>query len=169
MLTHTTRLLMAFAAGLVLLPSIQVATAERLQLDVLEPPYRNSIYATQTEQQIVVRVVIPEGLRTRVIELRGRLLDGQGHDLQATKPGLEPNAEVRFDAKSLPAATYAVEVRAVGADGEEVAAASTTIHKLPPSLGSELRIDEHRNIVIDGKPSVQIGWYGEVYPRPARA
>ena len=140
-----------------------------MSLDVLQPVYRDSIFATQTEQPIVVRAALDETLHAQAVELRGRLLDAQGRELAATKPGLKPAEDVQFDAKALPAGTYSVEVRALGAGGQELAAATAVIHKRPPSPGSEVRVDEHRNIVIDGKPSIQIGWYGAVRlddPRP---
>ena len=145
------------------------AGAGRMTLDVLQPAYRNSIYATQTEQPIVVRPALDETSHARAVEMRGRLLDAQGRELAATKPGLKPGDEVRFDAKALPAGTYSVELRAFDAGGQELAAATAVIHKRPPSPGSEIRVDEHRNIVIDGRPSIQIGWYGAVRlddPRP---
>ncbi len=148
---------------------VSAATGEGMSLDVLQPVYRNSIYPTQTEQPIAVRVELPQAMRTQVVALRGRLLDAQGRELAVTKPGLKPADAVRFDAQALPVGTYSVEVRAIGADDKEVAAGQAAIHKLPPSPGSEVRIDEHRNIVIDGKPTVQIGWYGAVRlddPRP---
>ena len=145
------------------------AEGERMLLEVRQPLYRDSIFATQTTQPIAVRAVVSETLRAQTVEVRGRLLDAQGRELAVSKPGLTPAEEVQFDALALPAGTYSVEVRALGAGGQELAAASAVIRKLPPSPGSEVRVDEHRNIVIDGKPSVQIGWYGAVRlddPRP---
>ncbi|NUQ61118.1 MAG: hypothetical protein HUU20_01435 [Pirellulales bacterium] len=145
------------------------AESQRMSLEVLEPVYRNSIYATQAQQRIVVRATLPETLRSRVVEIRGRLLDSQGRELAAAAPGTELADVVRFDAESLPVGTYTVEMRAMGAGGAEAASARAAIRKLPRSPGSEVRIDAQRNIVIDGKPSVQIGWYGAVRlddPRP---
>ena len=142
---------------------------EGMSLDVLQPAYRDSIYATQTEQPIVVRAELPEAMRSQVVDLRGWLLDDQGRELVVTEPGLKPTDDVRFDGEALPVGTYVVEVNAINAGGREVATAKVNIRKLSPSSGSEVRIDEHRNIVIDGQPTVQIGWYGAVRlddPRP---
>ena len=141
-----------------------------LSLRVLHPPYRQSIYATQSAQPIVVHAEMADAIRTRAIEVHGRLLDEHGKQRFAVR--LEPKAaaELRFDGKTLPVGTYAVEVRIIGEGGRELATEKVVIRKLAPSPGSEVRIDEHRNIVIDGQPSVQIGWYGGVRlddPRPA--
>ena len=54
-------------------------------------------------------------------------------------------------------------------DQQVVAQTQTAIRKLPPAAGSEVRIDQHRNILVNGKPVVLIGWYGTVPledPRP---
>jgi hypothetical protein len=140
-----------------------------ISLSLRQPVYRHSLYATQAEQPIVADVHLSEALQSQVAELRGRLLDEQGRELAALKAGVKPADDVRFDGKTSPAGKYWGEVRALDADGRELAPAKTLVSKVPPSPGSEVRIDEHRNIVIDGQPSVQIGWYGAVRlddPRP---
>jgi hypothetical protein len=40
---------------------------------------------------------------------------------------------------------------------------------LPPAPGNEVRIDEHRNILVNGKPKVFIGWYGNIHLEDPRA
>lgn len=140
------------------------ADADELTLEVLQPAYRNAIYATQREQPIAIRARMADSS-----ELRGRLLDEGGREVAVASPRRQTNAEVRFDAKPLPVGAYSVEVVAVGPDGKRVAAARTRITKLPPTPGSEVRVDEHRNILIDGRATLPIGWYGAVRlddPRP---
>ena len=85
------------------------ANGGRMTLDVLQPVYRDSIYATQTEQRIVVRPRWTKRYSAQSVELRGRLLDAQGRELAVTKPGLKPAKDVPFDAKAMPAGTYSVE------------------------------------------------------------
>ena len=41
-----------------------------MSLDVLQPAYRNSIYATQAEQPIVVRAELPDAMRSQVVEVK---------------------------------------------------------------------------------------------------
>ena len=60
------------------------AEGQGMSLDVLQPAYRNSIHATQAEQPIVVRVELPEAMRSQVVEVRGRLLDAQGREVAVT-------------------------------------------------------------------------------------
>jgi hypothetical protein len=145
------------------------ASGTELSLEVWQPPYRQSVYATQREQVVVVRVQVPAELQSRVHVIRGSLLDADGHGLAGTTPELQPATEVRFDLAALPPAPYVVEVRACDAAGVSVATNRISIRKLGPAPGSEIRLDEHRNLVVDGAPSVQIGWYGGVRlddPRP---
>jgi hypothetical protein len=149
--------------------SIGFAESERMPLEVVQPAYRQTIYATQSEQVIAVRAMISESLRPQAAELRGRLLDAHDSELRVTEAGVKPTQEVQFDAKALPCGSYIIEVRAIDQSGKTVASGKTTVRKLPASPGSEVRIDGRGNIVVDGKPSVQIGWYGEVPlddPRP---
>lgn len=140
-----------------------------MSLRVLRPVYRDSIYATESDQQIVVSVESSVAARAKVARLRGRLCDEQGRELVVVEPNPKSAQNVQFDGKSLPIGTYQVEVQAIGADDQLLETVRTSIRKLPPSPGSEVRIDAQRNIVIDGQPRVQIGWYGEVRlddPRP---
>ena len=106
--------------GVLLAAASASPAAERggLSLRVLQPVYRDSLYATQAEQPIVVRAELPEALRTRTAELRGRLLDGQRRAVAVTQPGLKPGDVVRFDGTSLPVGTYEIEIRAVGAGSD---------------------------------------------------
>ena len=86
------------------------ADGGRTTLEVLQPVFRDSIFATQTTQPIAVRAALSESQCAQAVEVRGRLLDAQGRELAVTKPGLKPAEEVQFDAKALPAGTYSVEV-----------------------------------------------------------
>ena len=149
--------------------SVCYADGEGMSLEVLQPAYRRTIYATQSEQVIAVRALIAESLRPQVAELSGRLLDARDAELRVSGAGVKATQDVQFDAKALPCGTYSIEVRAIDPAGKTVATGKATVRKLPASPGSEVRIDGRGNIVVDGKPSVQIGWYGEVPlddPRP---
>ena len=149
--------------------AVQAQGAEALQLDLQRPPYRQTIYATQVDQVIDVGVKVPAALQGRVSEIRGRLLDAEDRELAVTRPGLPPTQLLRFDVSALAVGHYTVAVTACDAKGAVLAEAKTTVHKVGRSPGSEVRIDEHRNLIVDGQPSLQIGWYGQVRlddPRP---
>ena len=133
-----------------------------MRLDLCQPAYRHTIYPTQADQSIIVRVKLPEPLRGQVTEIRGRLLDATGKELAVTQAGLQPTDELHFDGQTLPAGRYELVVNAIGSNGGTLATERSAIQKLLPSPGSEVRVDEHRNLVVDGKASVQIGWYGAV-------
>ncbi len=143
--------------------------ADTMQLDLRLPAYRRTIYATQTNQSIDIGVKLPAALQGRVSEIRGRLLDGEERELAVTRPGLQPTERLLFNGGALAVGQYTVAISACGANGVVLAEAKTTVHKVGRSPGSEVRVDEHRNLIVDGHPSLQIGWYGTVRlddPRP---
>ena len=144
-------------------------TGKSLQVDVLQPVYRQNIYATESMPEIVLRVRLSPPLRQQASSIRGRILDVNQQEMQSQDLAVADLDTVRFAAASLAVGQYTVQVQALDADQQVVAQAQTVIRKLPPAAGSEVRIDQHRNILVNGKPVVLIGWYGTVPlddPRP---
>ncbi len=144
-------------------------TSETMQLEVQLPPYRQTIYATQADQSMVLSVQLPATLQADVRDIHARLLDADQHELAAVGPGLKPTDPLRFDGRALAAGNYTVVVSALAPDGREVAVSQVSVRKLDRAPGSEVRVDEHGNLMVNGQPSIQIGWYGAVRlddPRP---
>ena len=144
-------------------------TGKSLQVDVLQPVYRQNIYATESMPEIVLRVRLSPPLRQQASSIRGRILDVNQQEMQRQDLAVADLDTVRFAAASLAVGQYTVQMQALDADQQVVAQAQTAIRKLPPAAGSEVRIDQHRNILVNGKPVVLIGWYGTVPlddPRP---
>jgi hypothetical protein len=142
---------------------------EPLVLDVVEPAYRHCLYATETTPRIVVRERLSDGLRGKASQLRSRVVNEAGKEVWSDTATPDRPDVVRCDARNLPTGRYTVHVEAADRDGATIATARTSIRRLPPALGSEVRIDAHGNIVVNGRPTVFLGWYGTVSledPRP---
>ena len=143
--------------------------ARPLKLTVTTPCYRNNIYATETVDAIVFRVEPSAEVRQRMAKVVAVLSSLTA--VARAEATVEALAEpLRLPVPGLPVGSYELQVTALDAAGAEVASASTPIRKLPPPpSGHEVRIDEQRNILVDGKPVLFIGWYGGIPtndPRP---
>ena len=131
---------------------------------VLQPCYRNNIYATEDLGEIVFEV----GLSAQVRQASERVeysLNGEEDQILAKgqAPVSSIGKPVCVPVPDLPVGTYTLAVAAIDADGAQQAATETVLRKLPPPpAGNEVRIDEDRNVLINGKPFFAIGWYGSV-------
>ena len=108
-------------------------------------------------------------MQAAVREIRARLVDGKQREVAVTRSGASATESLQFDGRTLAVGDYTVVASALGANGTVIAEAQATIHKVDRARGSEVRVDEHRNLIVNGQPSIQIGWYGEVRlddPRP---
>jgi len=143
--------------------------ARPLSLTVTTPCYRNNIYATQSVEAIVFRVEPSAEVRRRAVKVVAVLAGLTA--VARTEAAIDALAEpLRLPVPELPRGRYTLQVAALDAAGREVAAAATTIRKLPPPVsGHEVRIDEHRNILVDGRPMLFIGWYGGIPTEDPRA
>ncbi len=140
-----------------------------LSVKVLQPCYRNCIYATEKLSEIVFRADMAPDVAATARSLRWRL---EGEDGRAPGTGqatVSMGADQRLPAPDA-VGTYRLVVEACGDDGEVLAAETQTIRKLPPPpAGNEVRIDEHGNVLLNGEPFVGIGWYGSVPTEDPRA
>jgi hypothetical protein len=146
-----------------------VRAEDSMQLDFRFPPYRQTIYATQDDQSIVVDVRLPAAMRAAVREIRARLVDGKQREVAVIRSGVSATDSLQFDGRTLAVGDYTVVASARGVNGVVIAEAQASVHKVDPAPGSEVRVDEHRNLIVNGHPSLQIGWYGTVRlddPRP---
>ena len=134
-----------------------------LTVAIRQPVYRQCIYATENVPQIVFRVTVAPDLAARAGGISFRLLDETGKTLRAgTATVGQLGADQKLEAATLPVGSYTLAVNAVGKDFATLAEYRTTIRRLPPARGNEVRVDEQRNVVVNGKPRTFIGWYGNV-------
>ena len=134
------------------------ADVKPLVINLLRPVYRQCIYATEDLREIIFRVRVRNDLAGQAAAIGFRLVDEHGKKMgEGTVPLPQAVNEVRMDA---PATTgkYRLTVMARTSNGKELAEAQCTIHRLSKSPGSEVRIDENGNLVVNGRPQVfQIG------------
>ena len=127
-----------------------------LVLKVLEPSYRNNIYATMPSKKITVRAE----LRTPATEkMEIRLSDG--HTVLQSKMFDANQTECvhSFDLASLPDGDYFVTA-SVG-----TLKATERFRKLPYQKG-EVWLDSQNIVRIDGEIFLPYGWYGSTSVRP---
>ena len=142
-----------------------------IAVEVLRPCYRDTIYATETLDEIVFQVSLSAQVRQACTKVAYALTHDPGRVVaRGETPTAETDKPTRIKAANLGVGTYTLQVTALGAGDKAEASTTVTIRKLaPPPAGNEVRIDEHRNILVNGKPVFCIGWYGRVTtedPRP---
>jgi hypothetical protein len=141
-----------------------------LAVDVRQPVCRGNIYATESVPAIVFRVTLAADIAARTAQVAYALRAADGREVGAGKATLAQLAgELQLDAATLPVGTYALTVRALGQDGATVVETATTIRKLAPAPGSEVRVDELGNVLVNGKPKLFCGWYGGIPTEDPRA
>lgn len=134
-----------------------------LSVLLLRPCYRNSIYPSERLREIVFRVDLSARVRQASRSVRAGLV---GDSLQ--KPAVKTvspedlSSPLSLPARNLAVGRYRLIVEALDGDGKPLARRELVIRKLPPAPGNEVRIDEHRRILVDGRPLLGIGWYGGV-------
>ncbi len=144
-----------------------------LTVDILQPVYRNCIYATESVSAIVFRARLAPDVAGRaqrvtyslLTEAGGQALPGAAGEVTLAQLG----GDLTLPAQDLPEGRYTLAVRAVDAAGQTVAETATIIRKLPPAPGVEVRVDDKGNVLVNGEPRMFIGWYGDVPtddPRP---
>lgn len=146
------------------------AEYQPVRLEVLEPVFRNNVYATQSLSNLVARVELAPDLSARANLLDLALVDAHGRAAAtAMAPGGADRQTLTLAIADLPVGDYRLRVRALGKDGSEIARQETVVRKLPPAPGVEVRVDEKRNLLVNGKPVVLLGWYGTVDTADPRA
>lgn len=134
-----------------------------IAVDILQPVYRQNIYATQNIPNLVFNVTLAPDVADKTAQVAFSLNDEQD------KPVRESTAKVaalaqpqKLEVGKLPAGTYTLKLRALDKAGKTIVEYATTVRKLAQAKGNEVRIDEKRNILVNGKPTLFIGWYGNV-------
>lgn len=141
-----------------------------LAVEVLQPVYRNCIYATEDVPELVFNVRLALDVAAKTAQVVYSLRDAAESVLRQGKVDRDRlDAPQKLEVGRLPQGTYTLSVRAMDQGDGTLATTETTIRKLPPAPGVEVRVDEQGNVLVDGKPRVFIGWYGDVPtddPRP---
>lgn len=141
-----------------------------IALDIRRPVYRQCIFATESVPELVFRVRLAGDIAAKTAQVVYALLDGNGKEVRSGKAKAAQLAgDLKLEAAKLPVGSYTLTARALDKGDETVIETSTTIRKLPAAPGSEVRIDDKGNVVVNGKPRVFCGWYGGIPtedPRP---
>ena len=122
-----------------------------LAIRLRTPAYRDSVYATMTDQKIRAEIDFKErkGQKWEAV-----LTGPDGREAGRRSGGSAKKLEtVQFDLKGRPDGKYVLTVRS------GPVSVSRTIRKLPPHKG-EVRVDENGVTLINGKPFFPFGWYG---------
>ena len=135
-----------------------------IAIALLRPVYRNNIYASEKLEQMEFRFRLTSDTRRLGHVVEYALASEEGRTAGNGKVAVEAAARpVTLPIAGLAVGTYRLSARVVDARGKALHETSLVVRKLPPpSAGREVRIDEQRNVLIDGKPFLGIGWYGAV-------
>lgn len=125
-----------------------------IQLRLVQPWYRDAIFATQNIKQVVVDLDVrldPQALATTKGIVRiVKATDGAVLAEQALSSP-QPVTRVTFDAVALPETTMRIEVMLSDGDGRPVAQTLRTLRKLPHRTG-EVWLGQDGQWHVDGKP-----------------
>jgi hypothetical protein len=145
------------------------STRRPVELKLIEPWYRDTIYASTPISAVVCEVRINlDASELRQTALEVALADATGRAVGNVKK--RPKAGVHtlsFPAKSLSYSEYSI--RAVVRKNEEVVAeAACGLRKLPP-FPNEVVLDRERRLLIAGKPYFPVGMWGGFAGTPEMA
>ncbi|MGO8748640.1 MAG: hypothetical protein ACLQNE_21935 [Thermoguttaceae bacterium] len=132
------------------------------------PLYRGWITAAGPESiRAVVRLDLRDwDLRPQDVRVRGRLsgssdgkVVGEVERRPAVGKGTIEPIVVEFPAGKLPEGQYHLDVELVRADGKAVHAVRHVLTRLPRDSQPKCMIDDHRRLLVDGKPFFPLGMY----------
>lgn len=128
-------------------------------LDVIEPFYRNSIYATEKITQLQVNCRI--GLEEKEYDSGEIILTDSTNKEVASKtfPITQKEMLISLPIPQLADGKYKLVCRVMKAKNP-VTEQAVVITKLPFAKGTEVRIDKNLNMVVNGKPVLPINWWG---------
>jgi hypothetical protein len=130
-----------------------------LSIDLIQPSYRNNIYATESLEELlfVVHSDLPEEEKN-FLNLRAELLDTDGRSLcHRTLSGI-PRATVDLQIPDLQIGEYHLQISLEDTSGEIVHQTIETIRKLP-RVPHEWRIDAEGVLRHNGEPILPFGWF----------
>lgn len=143
-----------------------------LSIQITQPNYRNSIYATQEIQAIrgFVKLGMPVA-KVKDLPLRVTLSSSVMPPASTEAKIAEDKIPFELPATGLREGRYTVRAEILrplakpkpdGAKFDLVAEAETTLRKLPPAPAVEARVDEQGNLLLNGSPIFVRGWYGSL-------
>lgn len=140
-------------------------------LKILRPCYRNNIYASERLSELVFAVTLSPEVRLASASVVYRLIGEGGNEVAQGRVSVKHIRQpLRIAIPDLLPGRYFLKVQAMEATGAVQAEATATLRKLPPPpVGNEVRIDENRNLLVNGQPFFGLGWYGSVPTEDPRA
>ncbi|HUT88578.1 MAG TPA: hypothetical protein VMY37_03725 [Thermoguttaceae bacterium] len=137
-----------------------------MRTTLLSPGYRGRITAAGPDTgRARVRLDLvdydyqPQGLRIHASLRHGA--DGEVLWETETQPAsdVEEPTDLAFPTGQLAVGEYDLQVRLLGPNGDEIQKATHRLVRVPDDFQPRSTIDEHRRLVVDGKPFFPIGMY----------
>lgn len=127
------------------------------------PVYRGWITA-QGPEEVRARVRLRLGdydLQPKDVRVDARLRDATGRVRQEVSAGPKeaPEFEVSVPVRGLAPGTYDLEMRLTTCDGKELQKTHDGLRRVPDDHRARCRIDEHRRLLVDGRPFFPLGMY----------
>ncbi|MEI6501461.1 MAG: hypothetical protein WCP21_10620, partial [Armatimonadota bacterium] len=130
-------------------------------LDLAYPNYRNSIFPALDRVTVTADTQLTEyDLKPGQMTLQVRCVGG-GKTVEL-KRDLGRGTQATLSTAALPAGAVQAFASVTGPQGEKLASAEWTLHKLTSAEAKSrtVTIDENNNTIVDGKPFFPLGWYG---------
>ena len=135
-----------------------------LRTVLASPVYRGRITAAGPDAvRLLARLNLADyDLKAEDVRLTGEILDAAGTVVQkARSPRLEADqaAELVLPAKGLPVGKYTAVARLLGPGDQVLQATRHEVTRTADDFRPRASIDEHRRLILDGKPFFPIGMY----------
>lgn len=138
-------------------------------VDVLVPVYRQNIYATEKTTNIIFTIKSVLGKADSATSAVYAFLGKNGKQVRRGQAaGKAVFGKHNIETGKLPVGKYTLHVKLLDKVGNPLDSLDTVICKLAKAPGTEVRVDEKHNILVDGKPKLFIGWYGETLTEDLR-
>jgi hypothetical protein len=134
---------------------------ERLAVQMTSPVYAGTIFpdapVTDFTADLTIKGALPAGAK-----LAATLIGPEAAVIASAEVAAAQNVTVGFPIAELPVGSYAVRFQLRAGDGSVIAVAERPLRKLgnAPEGVASLRINADRQLVINGKPRIFLGWYG---------
>ena len=144
---------------------LREVVAPPMEVVLRTPVYRGWITADgPQEARVGVRLRLRDhGLQATGVRVEARLRDSAGAILKAVIARPEEQSEGMVDlavpVQGLPPASYDLEVRLATSEGKEIQAVHHSLLRVPNDRRPRCYIDEHRRLLVDGKPFFPLGMY----------
>ncbi len=144
-----------------------------LESMLLSPVYRGRITAEGPDQvrlhvglNLADHELDPKELTlaAELTDRSGQSIDWEGRPGKASMPQSgtlagRPSTVLELPAGKLPVGEYTLKVRLIAPDGRELQSASHRLTRVPDDFNPACTIDQHRRLLVRGKPFFPIGMY----------